>query len=255
MAADRRLARPGSPQEAAYGHGAACVLVGRGSRPHRGTSRACLPGLRLRRSVSRDRRRFRLRARGALGPGRGSTWRSCRTQSGWRSSALQSRRRASRISSLPPRRASRSRSLGPRPAGGERRRGPVRRLRRYGGASIRCCCLRMCLERDVAWRAHLVGPALARVPTLILLRATEGVRSARRGAAEAAFANRSRRSRLPALPVALRRRRNGLGQARRARRTHRADRGLASPPRRHGLRGRPLPALRHGSSTRARAPA
>jgi len=30
MAADRRVARPGSPQEAAYGHGAACVLVGRG---------------------------------------------------------------------------------------------------------------------------------------------------------------------------------------------------------------------------------
>ncbi len=30
MAADRRLARPGSPQEAGYGHGAACMLVGSG---------------------------------------------------------------------------------------------------------------------------------------------------------------------------------------------------------------------------------
>ena len=138
---------PAAPRKLAYGHGAACVLVGRG------------PGLIAERlahvSLAGDfvdqyretGDAFRLRARGALGPGRGLPGSSCRTQSGWRSSALQSRRRASRISSLPPRRASRSRSLGPRAC---RRRASSRTgstLAATRACRIRCCCLRECLER------------------------------------------------------------------------------------------------------------
>ena len=143
IAADRRLARPGSPQEAGHGPGAAAArwsgprLIADDSRMSRWAATSSI--------IIASRRGLRLRARGTLGSGRGLS----RVAADGDPAALERAGVApatSRISSLPPRRASRNRSLAPGVPGG----GVVADRSTTAAISasrMRCCCLRSARTR------------------------------------------------------------------------------------------------------------